>query len=425
MKKQLLSIAILGFAFCAYQHTFAQSTNPQNINPPAGGYNRCGSMEHLEWQKQHDPGLQARMDKVESDMRTWLKNPPPIPNAITTIPVVIHVVYANAAQNVSDAVCKQQIDRLNLDYHKLNTDVGQTPAAFQSLVADAEVQFCLAVKDPSGNATTGIIHKSTTVASWSTDDLVKSSSSGGDDAWDATKYLNLWVCNLGGGLLGYAQFPGGAASTDGVVVLYSSLPGGAAPYGMGRSATHEVGHWLNLRHIWGDANCGDDLVSDTPTAQTSNFGCPTFPHVTCSNGPNGDMFMNYMDYVDDNCMVMFSAGQKARMQSCLFSSRTGLGPASSTKCGATSVNELLPADNLSLYPNPSAGDIFMSINIPNISSADVTVYNAIGDAVLQKRVLIPSSNEVKLDMNSHPNGMYFIKMKTADGIITKKVVINR
>ncbi|HMC96362.1 MAG TPA: fibronectin type III domain-containing protein, partial [Flavobacteriales bacterium] len=118
---------------------------------------------------------------------------------------------------------------------------------------------------------------------------------------------------------GYAQFPGGSASTDGVVCLYSSIggmtnPGTATPYHLGRTMTHEVGHWLNLRHIWGDSNCGNDLVSDTPTQQTSNFSCPSFPHVTCSNGPNGDMFMNYMDYTDDACMNIFSAGQKARMQ---------------------------------------------------------------------------------------------------------------
>jgi len=424
MKKHLLTIAFAAFAFCVCQNTFAQNTIATNVNP--SGYNRCGSTEHLEWQKQQDPGLQARMDKVESDIRTWMKNSPPTTNAIVTIPVVVHVVYANATQNVPDATVQQQIAVLNKDYHKLNTDVGNTPAVFQSLVADCEVQFCLASKDPNGATTTGIVHKSTTVASWSSDDKVKSATSGGDNAWDATKYLNLWVCNLGSGLLGYAQFPGGSNSTDGVVVLYSSLPGGAAPYGMGRSATHEVGHWLNLHHIWGDASCGDDLVADTPTQSTSNFGCPTFQHVTCSNGPNGDMFMNYMDYVDDNCMVMFSNGQKARITACLNSSRTGLLTSAASKCtAATGITESSLSDNISLYPNPSTGDVFMNVTIPNISSADVTIYNAIGDAVLQKRVAISSGNEVKLDMNTRPDGMYLIQMKTSEGTITKKVVINR
>ena len=158
---------------------------------------------------------------------------------------------------------------------------------------------------------------------------MKKVSTGGLDAWNASKYLNLWVCNLSGGVLGYAQFPGGAAATDGVVILTTAFGKGgsaASPFNLGRTATHEVGHWLNLRHIWGDANCGNDLVSDTPTQQTSNYGCPSFPHVTCSNGSNGDMFMNYMDYVDDRCMYMFSTGQSTRMNA-LFASggaRVGL-----------------------------------------------------------------------------------------------------
>ncbi len=128
----------------------------------------------------------------------------------------------------------------------------------------------------------------------------------------SSSYLNIWVGNLGGGLLGYAQFPGGAAATDGVVLLNGTVggPGAlgtAAPYNRGRTATHEIGHWLNLRHIWGDSNCGNDFVADTPTQQAAlNFGCPSFPQISCSNGPNGEMYMNYMDYTDDACMYMFS-----------------------------------------------------------------------------------------------------------------------
>src|SRR5207253_634101 len=119
-----------------------------------------------------------------------------------------------------------------------------------------------------------------------------------------------------------AQFPGGPASTDGVVVLYSSVgsiasPGTELHYNLGRSATHEIGHWLNLFHIWGDDNgsCnGSDQVSDTPNQGNNNFGCPSFPHTdNCASG-NGVMFMNYMDYTDDDCMNMFTAGQKDRMQ---------------------------------------------------------------------------------------------------------------
>jgi hypothetical protein len=152
---------------------------------------------------------------------------------------------------------------------------------------------------------------------------VKNSKRGGDNPWDATKYLNLWACNLGQGLLGYAQFPGGAAATDGVVIspVYFGRTGTVtSPYNLGRTGSHEVGHWLNLNHIWGDDNgacTGTDNVADTPNQGAEHYGKPIFPQVSCSNGPNGDMFMNYMDYVDDNAMFMFSTGQSSRMNALL------------------------------------------------------------------------------------------------------------
>jgi hypothetical protein len=126
----------------------------------------------------------------------------------------------------------------------------------------------------------------------------------------------LWVCTIGGGILGYAQFPGGASATDGVVIdsKYFGTTGTAtAPFNLGRTATHEIGHWMNLRHIWGDANCGSDLVSDTPTHNTANYGTPVYPHYSTCTGTPIEMTMNYMDYTDDNAMYMFSTGQKSRM----------------------------------------------------------------------------------------------------------------
>ncbi|WP_245328311.1 GEVED domain-containing protein [Hymenobacter aquaticus] len=275
-------------------------------------------MEALEAQLAADPSLAQRMAAIENQTRTFEANP--TANRTTavlgTIPVVVHVLYSNTNENISDAQIASQIAVLNEDFRKLNSDVSKTPAAFAGLAADAGLQFVLAKRDPNGNATTGIERKSTTKTTWGTADAMKSTSTGGLNAWPASQYLNLWVCNIGGGILGYAQFPGGAASTDGVVIgpNYFGRTGYlSAPFNLGRTATHEVGHWLNLRHIWGDANCGNDLVSDTPTQQTSNSGCPAFPRRTCGNTTNGDMFMNYMDYTDDACMYMFSTGQSSRM----------------------------------------------------------------------------------------------------------------
>ncbi len=288
----------------------------------------CGSMSYLAAQKAADPSLAARMQAIENHTDDYIRKQTlsRTEATIVTIPVVFHVVYKTAAQNISDAQCIAQLAQLNLDYAKMNSDTTRIPAVFKGLAADTKIQFCLAQKDPNGNTTTGIIHKLTTTTSFSTNDGVKRSSSGGDDAWPRDSYLNLWACNLGSSLLGYAQFPGGAAATDGVVLLYSTVgsmasPTSGQPYNLGRTATHEVGHWLNMIHIWGDQNCGNDGVADTPPAQTSNYGCKTHPYNNgrCTGNTTGEMFMNYMDYVDDGCMQMFTAGQATRMQA-LFNS---------------------------------------------------------------------------------------------------------
>jgi len=250
---------------------------------------------------------------------------------VTHIPVVVHVVWNTAAQNISDAQIASQIDVLNRDFRRTNPDVASTPAAFLPLTTDARVEFFLATVSPGGTPTTGIDRRQTTVASFSSNDAVKSNVNGGLDAWPADRYLNIWVCPLSGGLLGYAQFPGGPAVTDGVVILHSAFGTtgtAAAPFDLGRTATHEIGHWLNLNHIWGDdgTGCtGTDNVADTPNQGGPNTGAPTFPHVSCTNGPNGDLFMNYMDYVDDRAMFMFSAGQVLRMQACLDGPRSAIG----------------------------------------------------------------------------------------------------
>jgi hypothetical protein len=248
---------------------------------------------------------------------------------IVTIPTVIHVVFSNEDENISDEQVKSQIEALNRDYRAQNADRTDVPSVWASLVADVQVQFALARKDPNGADTSGITRTETTSANFSTDESVKSTATGGLDPWPRDNYLNIWVCNLGGGLLGYAQFPGGPAETDGVVILYSAfgtLGTATAPYNLGRTATHEVGHWLNLTHIWGDRlDCGGtDSVDDTPPAQAPNYGKPTLPHVSCSNGPNGDMFMNYMDYVDDAVMIMFTPGQVARIGAALEGPRVSI-----------------------------------------------------------------------------------------------------
>lgn len=259
---------------------------------------------------------------------------------LAAINVVVHVVYGNNDQNITDAQVQSQIDVLSRDYRAANADKAKVPAIWSNLVADAQIQFTLASVDPSGQATSGITRTQTATASFSTDEGVKSAATGGADPWPSDKYLNIWVCNLGGGLLGYAQFPGGPAATDGVVILYSAfgtIGTATSPYNLGRTTTHEVGHWLNLIHIWGDRlDCsGTDLVDDTPPQQAPNYGKPTFPHISCNNGPNGDMFMNYMDYTDDDTMVMFTPGQVVRMSATLDGPRAAIVPSATARPAGT------------------------------------------------------------------------------------------
>jgi len=290
------------------------------LNSALVGQRNCGSTEYQMMIEQEDPSIIQRREDIEQFTRDYLSSNPQGERALVTIPVVVHVVYNTTEENISDAQIQSQITVLNQDFRKLNADVANTPSAFTALAGDSNIEFCLATVDPNGNPTNGIVRVPTTATSFGTNNTVKSASSGGSNAWNASKYLNMWVCDISGTILGYAQFPGGSASTDGVVIdyLYFGTIGTAtAPFNKGRTATHEVGHWLNLRHIWGDdgTGCtGSDQVSDTPNAAGPNTGCPAFPRVTCSNGPNGDLFMNYMDYTDDACMYMFSNGQVARMQ---------------------------------------------------------------------------------------------------------------
>ena len=315
MKKLCLVIVVLLNVFF---------TNAQQRN--------CGTMQHLDEIRQRDPGVDKRMDVENLDIKHWISNntssSKSMPNIIT-IPVVVHVIYKNSSQNISDAQIFSQIDILNEDFRMNNADASSVPSAFAGAAADCEIEFCLAVRDPNGNVTTGITRTYTTTSSFSGYTSMKYSSTGGQDAWNTSDYLNIWVCNLASGLLGFATFPGGNSSTDGVVCDYAYFGNtgtATSPYDLGRTATHEVGHWLNLYHIWGDSYCGNDYVSDTPKHEESNYGCPSYPHASsCSGtGSSGEMFMNYMDYTNDACMFMFSTGQKNRMRATLNGSRSSL-----------------------------------------------------------------------------------------------------
>ncbi len=290
---------------------------------------QCGTMvSHFRLLEIH-PEFRVRQQQLERATALRMTPGVRIRKKSITIPVVVHVVYNKPDENISSAQIRSQIRVLNRDFQARNPDRKKTPEVWKGLVASAGIRFALAKKAPDGRGTSGITRTKTLQASFGDDDGVKSATTGGVDPWPTDKYLNIWVCNLQP-WLGYAQFPGGPAATDGVVVLYSAFgTSGTAtdPFNLGRTATHEIGHWLNLRHIWGDTeDCsGTDLVDDTPNAAGPNYGKPTFPHISCKNGPNGDMFMNYMDYVDDNSMFMLTPQQVSRMEAALAGPRARIG----------------------------------------------------------------------------------------------------
>ncbi|MDA0940589.1 MAG: M43 family zinc metalloprotease [Bacteroidetes bacterium] len=275
----------------------------------------CHTMGNLDRLMHQDPKMAQRMSVIEKQTQSFVtsmrNNPAQRSQMVVTIPVVFHVLYNTAAENISEAQVLSQLQIMNDDFRRLNADQDNVWAQ----AADTQIEFCLATQDPQGNPTDGILRVATNVTSFGTNDAMKFTSQGGSDAWPASDYLNFWVCDLGSSLLGYAQFPGGPANTDGVVCNYTATGNtgtAQAPFALGRTATHEIGHWLNLRHIWGDGGCGvDDFVADTPEDDGANYGC-ALGSASCVAGTSA-MVQNYMDYSDDACMNLFTQGQSDRM----------------------------------------------------------------------------------------------------------------
>jgi hypothetical protein len=289
---------------------------------------KCHSNEIIENLFQQNPQLRMQRQSVEEQINHFTAtNNLEVRNDVT-IPVVVQIVYRTTSENITDAQVRSQIDALNRDFNKENTDATKIPSVFSGVAANCGIHFQLATTDPQGADTYGIIRHYSSNMTWGVSDDIKMPEKGGFAPWNPSKYLNIWVCNMGGRSIGFASFPGMPAEYDGIVIDYRAFgtTGTAkAPYSMGRTCVHEVGHFLGLYHIWGDSNCGDDHINDTPTQEADHKGTPSFPqHSSCNGTQTADMFMNYMDYVNDDAMFMFTNGQKDKMLATLTVSRSSL-----------------------------------------------------------------------------------------------------
>ncbi len=345
-----------------------------------------------------------------------------IPNQVL-IPVVVHVIWHNNTQNISDAQVQSQIDVLNADFNNKNQDRNKIPAYFASLAADCGFQFILAKSDPAGNSTSGIVRKKTNNQSFTYDDAVKYTSAGGDDAWDANSYLNIWVCQLTTGIQGYSSLPGSLNELDGIVIstaVFGTI-NTAAPFNRGRTAVHEIGHWLNLRHIWGDASCGDDKVDDTPAQQAATRGCVSGEKFSCGSSAHGDMYMNFMDFTDDGCMFMFTNGQRERMRklfeaggprSALLASNALKGDGLPLQIPPVQQVAVDPGFKIVLYPNPATAEITIeSKDGLDFLGKTAIIYNRIGQAV--KTIILVSAHQ-QVDVSNLQTGLYFIRINTGN-----------
>jgi hypothetical protein len=277
----------------------------------------CASMEVLEEQLRSDPSLVVKRLEIERLTRELTESGRINALGKIEIPVVVNVLYRTNTENITDAQIRSQIDVLIEDFNAKNADVSKTPTKFKPLIADTDIQFKLE----------RINRKFSNRRSWDLSNAMKKSSKGGIDPTDPRRNLNIWVVNKilsqEKQYLGYAQFPGGSAATDGVVIGYNYFGRTGTvspPFDRGRTCTHEVGHWMNLLHIWGDATCGTDLVNDTPVHYSHTFGCPSHPQISECDGTTVEMPMNFMDYTDDACRHLFTVGQKARAR-VIFRSR--------------------------------------------------------------------------------------------------------
>ncbi len=388
----------------------------------------CGTTALLEQQMLRDSTIRSQQESLETFTQNWLANPSVHPRAVITIPVVVHVVWENSSENISEAQILSQIVVLNQDFRKSNPDFSENvPSSFLNVAADTEIEFCLAQKDPFGEPSTGITRTKTNLSNIGGNQQIHYSNLGGKDGWPPKDYLNIWVGSIGGEN-GRATAPGTAAdpAEDGVVIDpkafgTTGLAANNQPFHLGRTATHEIGHYLNLQHIWGAGNGGDcnidDGVADTPRQLTWYTACPDPQSFTCNSK---DMFMNFMDYVDDECMGLFTLGQKARMLASLAGPRQGL--VNTDACDSVSSVSTSTQQKFLVYPNPSPGQIYLQWEA--VPLGQDTRYELLDiQGKIWSAGALTSTPVQRLSIPQVPAGLYLLRIWKQGQSFSQKVMI--
>ena len=389
------------------------------FSTPGKSQKKCGTENKRFEALARNPGLIKERQIIEAFTKNWIEKDDAAKSGQTVvkIPVVVHVVWRTPDQNISDEQIKSQIDILNKDFRKLNSDANKTPAFFKNLVADVGIEFCLAARDPSGMVTNGITRTKTTVTDIGDKDRWFTTIRGGKDPWNNKKYINIWVCEAGEDLYGFAFLPGTAdpLEADGLVISseYFGSTGTAIasfPNHKGRTTTHEMGHYFNLEHLWGpdDSECEEgDGVADTPVQFEATYDCASYPlKDDCSPTDNGILFFNYMDYVDDECMYMFTEGQKKRMNASLNGFRSTL--LGQTNCSlSTSTEDKLSENQIQIYPNPASGYLqVISKNTSSEKASTLYLFDFMG-RMLQSKT---SFGACTFDIAGYSPGVYWLKV---------------
>ena len=387
----------------------------------------CVTVQYQEELLKMQPSLSERISNANSFLNNYRPEVMMTPAGsvtgntlpVITIPVVVHILYQESSQNISDEQVLSQIDVLNKAFSLQHADTAKIPAYFRGLAANCRIQFCLARVDPKGRATNGMVRKNTWVTMFGADDRIKFTSQGGDDAWDSDKYFNIWVGNLAGGMVAYSSAIGGPRERDGIAVkptAFGTKGTATAPYHLGKTVVHETGHWMGLRHIWGDATCGDDLVDDTPRQRTSNRGCPSGVKPGCDNTPYGEMYMNYMDLTSDDCMLMFTAGQMNRMRSSFAPGGPHYALLTSNGCTGTPLpaEAAVPAVEkpvvklVNIYPNPAQNNLVIDLKEnTELLGSDAQVLNQMGQPVKTFKL---TQVKTTINISQLAGGVYIIKL---------------